>query len=557
MKWNGLPPSLVQTCCLAGAAGALATAVDVARFVLAASPAGRLTDPLQLGKVGLVGGLFAALAGILALLAWQTGRASSVQREVVSGWSPFFVLIWAGIPAFLLLVYYPLPPHKHHLDKLLLILGLLLGWGVCLAARPRMLGALLGGRGYAWLQVGVVNLLVFIVVGEGLAQSADSYLGRHGIFGGKQTPASLKPHREVSGSIGRSNSMGFRDRERTPEKSGTAPRVIVLGDSFVWGIGVSYDDTFVTLLEQDLQRTYPGSEVVNLGVPGFEPDHYFHLLQQYGMALHPDAVVLALYVGNDIMRRRGADGEEAVVVAGQSYYVHHNGNWVHDHLGGDRWYLYHDLNYLVRVGTARMEQWLDRPARGGGFSRAGFAALAGRPRVVETRGPSLRTHPGYLNDIDERSEIYLKDDTETFLYHWHHTQEVLSALSDYLRSLGIPLLVVLIPDQVQHDGALMKDYLAAVGATPDRYEFTKPQRLLRAWCAQRGEACLDLLDVFGHGQDVGRLYLSNDPHWSREGHALAEAAILPGLTAQIRAADAARGGQGTARRQTAQGESGR
>lgn len=261
---------------------------------MTASPAGRLTDPLQLGKVGVVGGLFGLLAGILALLVWQAGRPCSGQCNLVARWSPFAVVLWAGIIAFLLLVYYPLPPHRHHMDKLLLILGLLLGWTVCVAACPNLVGTILMSRGYEWFRVAATNLLVFVVVGEALARSMDSYLGRHGLFGAKQTPASLKPYREVSGSIGHSNSQGFRDRERAMERTGQAPRVIVLGDSFVWGIGVSYDETFTTLLERALQQTHPGAEVINLGVPGFEPDHYFHLLQRYGIWLRPDVVVLAL-----------------------------------------------------------------------------------------------------------------------------------------------------------------------------------------------------------------------------------------------------------------------
>ncbi len=523
------PVDIFRACCFLGAVGALVTAADVARFLMTAPPAGPLTDPLQLGKVGLVGGLYGWLAVTLALLAWQVGQPSSVHRGLVSRWSPFSVALWAGLPTFLLLVYYPLPPHKHHLDKLLLILGLLLGWTTCFAVRPQWLGVMLESRGYAWVRVAMINLLVFIAAGEVLARNLDGYLGRHGIFGAKATPASLKPYREVSGSIGHSNSQGFRDRERTAEKTGPGPRVIVLGDSFVWGIGVSYDETFTTVLEQALQQTYPGVEVINLGVPGFEPDHYFHLLRHYGIGLQPDAVVLALYVGNDIMRRRGADGEEVLVVAGQSYYVHRNGNWVHDHLGGDRWYLYHNLNYLWRVGLARLEKLLDHPPSGGFIHTGGAAAVrgrtAGRPEAV----PALRTHPGYLRDIDERSEIYLKDDTETFLYHWRHTQEVLTATVEYLCARGIPLLVVLIPDQVQHDRALKNDYLAAVGFPPERYDFEKPQRLLLAWCGQHEVPCLDLLAVFRSEPDVGGLYLPDDPHWSRAGHEAAARAILPAL----------------------------
>ena len=75
---------------------------------------------------------------------------------------------------------------------------------------------------------------------------------------------------------------------------------------------MTYDETFVTILEKSLQEIQPGTEVVNLGVIGFEPEHELHLVQHYGIHLHPDLVMLNVFVGNDIIRKRGADTEEAL-----------------------------------------------------------------------------------------------------------------------------------------------------------------------------------------------------------------------------------------------------
>ncbi|MEW6247790.1 MAG: hypothetical protein AB1555_13920 [Nitrospirota bacterium] len=194
------------------------------------------------------------------------------------------------------------------------------------------------------------------------------------------------------------------------------------------------------------------------------------------------------------------------------------------------------MNYLLRVGRARIERLLERPPAGGFTSAGPAAALRVRTAGHADAAPVLRTHPAYLRDIDERSEIYLKDETDTFLYHWRHTQQVLTATVEYLKERGIPLLVVLIPDQVQHDGALMHDYLVAVGFPLDRYDFEKPQRLLLAWCAQHDVRCLDLLTVFRRETDVRRLYHPDDPHWSRAGHELAARIILPALQRQIEGA---------------------
>jgi hypothetical protein len=117
----------------------------------------------------------------------------------------------------------------------------------------------------------LANLLIFVVLAELSLRLADPFLASIGLFGGKHTPAHLTPHQPVLGSIGRTNSHGFRDRERTFDRTSVAIRVLAIGDSQTYGAGASYDETFSTLLEKRLQGKEPRSEVINLGVSGWEP----------------------------------------------------------------------------------------------------------------------------------------------------------------------------------------------------------------------------------------------------------------------------------------------
>src|SRR5512138_1177939 len=61
------------------------------------------------------------------------------------------------------------------------------------------------------------------------------------------------------------NAYGFRGAQYSRER-GPKRRVVVLGDSFVWGFGVADDEIFTSLLEKD--PSY-GGEVVNLGIVGY------------------------------------------------------------------------------------------------------------------------------------------------------------------------------------------------------------------------------------------------------------------------------------------------
>lgn len=90
------------------------------------------------------------------------------------------------------------------------------------------------------------------------------------------------------------NSMGFRDIEHTQTKS--KPRIMILGDSFVWGYDVNQEDRFTDKLQQKL----PVYEILNLGVSGYGTDQEYLLLQKYFDYYKPDIVFLVFCADNDI-----------------------------------------------------------------------------------------------------------------------------------------------------------------------------------------------------------------------------------------------------------------
>lgn len=114
----------------------------------------------------------------------------------------------------------------------------------------------------------------------------------------------------------RINQQGLRaDREyATPKPSGIR-RILVLGDSFVFGSGVESGETFAARLESARR----GLEVLNLGVPGYTSTHAVELLAKRGLRFEPDGVVLFISdndfysEGRDRLRERQAKGEEWAV----------------------------------------------------------------------------------------------------------------------------------------------------------------------------------------------------------------------------------------------------
>jgi len=107
------------------------------------------------------------------------------------------------------------------------------------------------------------------------------------------------------------NSLGYRDVERSPEKPAGARRVVSLGDSFAWGVGIEHDDTYARRVERVLNRR-PGErwEVVQLARPGMGTVEQAEQLAEEGLAYGPDAVVLG-FVLNDSEDENAAEARRA------------------------------------------------------------------------------------------------------------------------------------------------------------------------------------------------------------------------------------------------------
>ena len=87
-----------------------------------------------------------------------------------------------------------------------------------------------------------------------------------------------------------SNSDGLRSDRELDERDART-RILVVGNSFVFGEGVSEDERLMEVLEE----LEPDWRVDNLGMPGWGLDLMVRALERYGRKSDPDVVVLALY----------------------------------------------------------------------------------------------------------------------------------------------------------------------------------------------------------------------------------------------------------------------
>jgi lysophospholipase L1-like esterase len=93
------------------------------------------------------------------------------------------------------------------------------------------------------------------------------------------------------------NSLGYRGKEVTLQKPPRTFRILGLGDSVMWGAGVQDSETYLRLLERELNQSFSATthlrfEIVNTGVIGYSTHQELLTLQRDGIRLSPDVVVV-------------------------------------------------------------------------------------------------------------------------------------------------------------------------------------------------------------------------------------------------------------------------
>lgn len=92
------------------------------------------------------------------------------------------------------------------------------------------------------------------------------------------------------------NSDGHRDKEYPIEK-GDKYRILFLGDSLTFGWGVKQEETFATLIEENLNSDSP-TEVINFGTGNYNTEQEVNLFLEKGLKYNPDKVVLFYFIND-------------------------------------------------------------------------------------------------------------------------------------------------------------------------------------------------------------------------------------------------------------------
>jgi hypothetical protein len=434
------------------------------------------------------------LGAAVLVAAWNDWRSRGPARAARPALGAAVVGAIAGWQTFLLAVQ---PFQRVWFDAALVLLCGIWAGGVLWLRRPRQPSRL--RRALGLTAVGAALTVAAAELGLRAAGSLapSALLARSG-----EAPRKLIERFRCRPGLGRfgfpCNSSGYYDEEFYRTRPGERA-VCSIGDSFNLG-SVPHARHFTTVCEGEL-----GLAVHNLGVAGIGPREYLALLLDEALPLAPDAVVVGLFVGNDLdVADVGRDLPDAGLRA-----------W----LQRERvltWVLPRRLARVAReckrLGNRRREvaivqgeravaerfPWLDEPAlEEGTLSPESFDCLETQRALA----------------VCARSPVSL---TTVF--------ESLAAMHEACGE--IPFGVMLIPDEFQVSDALWARVVAAAGVPLER---DRPQRLLRAWLEEADIPYLDLLEklraVSPAADGQRHLYHLRDTHFNARGNDVAGRAL--------------------------------
>ena len=169
------------------------------------------------------------------------------------------------------------------------------------------------------LTAAAAMLTITLVALEGVARVVGPMIPAYNDGDASGESVLLNPHptrlwwtapgvKKSAGFTAHINALGLRgDLPADPKPEGL-PRVMVLGDSSLFGHGVADDETYPAQLQANLLAAGRAVEVINGATPGYSTEQTQVMLDEIGWALKPDLLIIGnLWSDNNFDSFQDAD----------------------------------------------------------------------------------------------------------------------------------------------------------------------------------------------------------------------------------------------------------
>lgn len=315
------------------------------------------------------------------------------------------------------------------------------------------------------------------------------------------------------------NAHGFRGPEYPIERS-DRPRMVVLGDSFVWGFGVEEEEIFTSVLDEIAESR---TEVVNLGVSGFGTDQELLLWRRLGRRFSPDEVVLVLTPYTDFWENR----------VGVAYG--------------------HMKPFFRRVANGRLEarnQPVPRPETGElgpgkrQPARPRLARLAKHSSLVSASLSTLARIPALRRILEQKKivlprgramgwprDLFASPPTEKAEKSWTLMFALVDQLRREVEATGASFSLLLVPPMLEVYPDLWQQYLETLPDDEARgLAVDAPHRHIVEFSREEGVRLIDPTDALLEAGLVDPdLYYPINGHWTAAGHAIVAERVLEAM----------------------------
>ena len=300
----------------------------------------------------------------------------------------------------------------------------------------------------------------------------------------------------------RTNTMNLRDEEFGPPQD-HEHRVLFTGDSFTFALGVDIEDAFHVRMEQQLQHGGKRFNALNFG----GRREFVFQASSTLREMEADALVAQVFIGNDFYDLQTDMDREFEPIGAPAPAA----------------------GRPIPVAAPAATPAGHSPS--GAVSETAAAATAAPKPAIPTKPKkpfklyTLEILWRTLIKIEAFDNLLFKMDLRygerpILLHEYPELEkrlvarelEVLTHLHEAAKAHGVDFYIFIIPSKVQ---CLKADLL-----DKDKYDYQKPNRILKDFCVQRGIPCLDFLELYDQmpPRTVRTFYYHKDMHWTQAGH---------------------------------------
>ena len=276
------------------------------------------------------------------------------------------------------------------------------------------------------------DLALSLTMGKPIKKYSHNFIPNKGF----RLKSSKKDEFDVSVRI---NNFGFRGKDINLEPKLETKRIMMIGDSFTFGVGAKEDETIPYLFEEELKKQGENVEVINAGVGHSSPIIYYLKLRDLYLKFKPDMVVL-LFDFSDLwddwsMERHAVYDKDGELLYLDSTLMYGKKDWW-DIVRRNSEVCTYVHNKIVR--TAQKIQALGLK----NYIKAKLGGKRAKAAIVTSNDVTERIDPieydGYLLMRGREREAYIKK-------HWRRTEKYLLKIRDLLDKKDIELNIVTYP----------------------------------------------------------------------------------------------------------------